>query len=835
MWEEALFKAAATGDAKTFQQAAERGARIDFENIMMQGNRPLHVAALGGHTEIVVWLLLNGANPNLTNRHYQNSPLHYAASGGHGMTVLCLLDGGADPNAADREGNTPLHWASQVEDGDCAKYLLQKGVDVTAENKRGETPLHYAAENGHKERVMAYCYHGADVGAKDHENGYTPFHYAAMMGEMDTMEILMHNDADIHALSSTGQNALHRASWNGKYDAVEFLLHLGVDPNVQDIRGDTPLHDAVIRGNNHIVTLLLKNGADRLIKNFGEPPHGGSNPYQIAQYRKLKQVCESFHRVAVHKTGVWSKKLKFLRNRKKTIKLDWDKVFLEALERGDMSIIKTMRERGVKVNRHVESYFCWTPLHYAVAYGHLELAMYLVDDWGADINALEEAGEHVLHLAAFGGHFNIVKWLISEKGIPVNWLTDDKRTACHCAALGNNYELICFLVANGADINVATEHPKGMTSAEKEAMLSVFSKKTRKERAHDFIPLDEYGRTVLHVAAEKNYLNLCHRLVQWGAEINTKDHHGNTALHFAAQAGHSALARRLLGLGADPLLYNRRGKSPEFLAHENLRLETIPMMKKNIAKVHSILSHKSIDSFFLSLKVAGLSEYFGIFELEGDCKDMRVLCDKVIMTRKRLKRMGLWPVEIKRIARMGKSGNLGRSLKLDLVENDLLSVYKVLGMHGYRFSFDLVEIGKDVFNQMAEKDALKLKGLQTKVKEEFHINDNKDKHSIENFWASAQVDSSLTELGDAIREMEEMEQIRHDFSPVRPEAPGPRVTQQNVSPRQERFRVAQQNTRFLAAKDINVKDMLHLHDDISFRKVDLDTKIETLPSSASTK
>ena len=71
--------------------------------------------------------------------------------------------------------------------------------------------------------------------------------------------------------------------------------------------------------------------------------------------------------------------------------------------------------------------------------------------------------------------------------------------------------------------------------------------------------------------------------------------------------------------------------------------------------------------------------------------------------------------------------------------------------------------------------------------------------------------------------------------PLCPSDAEQRATQQNVSPRQERFRVAQQNTRFLAAKDINVKDMLHLHDDISFRKVDLDTKIETLPSSASTK
>ena len=73
MWEEALFKAATSGDEKHFEVAAKRVDRIDFENVMKNGNRPLHVAALGGHNTIVVWLLANGADPNRPNRKFKNN------------------------------------------------------------------------------------------------------------------------------------------------------------------------------------------------------------------------------------------------------------------------------------------------------------------------------------------------------------------------------------------------------------------------------------------------------------------------------------------------------------------------------------------------------------------------------------------------------------------------------------------------------------------------------------------------------------------------------------------------------------------------------------------
>ena len=285
-------------------------------------------------------------------------------------------------------------------------------------------------------------------------------------------------------------------------------------------------------------------------------------------------------------------------------------------------------------------------------------------------------------------------------------------------------------------------------------------------------------------------------------------------MHFAAEGGHTELVLRLLGLGADPRLYNRRGKTAEFIANETLHFECTAVMKKNASKVYNLLTHKTSDSFFVSLKVAGISDYFGILGLEGHCHDMRVLCDKVVMTSKKLKNLGFFPAESRRIDRICKNKDLGRSLKLELVENDILSAYKVLVMRGNRFSFDLLQIDEDILKQLSETDSSKLKSLQAKISEEFHLNDNKEKHSIEKFWATAQIDSSLTELGDAIRDMKRMDELEHDFNPVRPEAPSPKDSVRNASPRQERFRVKYNHTGFLAAGDINVKDMVHIHNDM---------------------
>ncbi len=59
------------------------------------------------------------------------------------------------------------------------------------------------------------------------------------------------------------------------------------------------------------------------------------------------------------------------------------------------------------------------------------------------------------------------------------------------------------------------------------------------------------GRTTLHLAAMKGYIQIVHMLLEKGIDINTRDSQGWTALHLAAETGQQAVVKLLLDRGAD--------------------------------------------------------------------------------------------------------------------------------------------------------------------------------------------------------------------------------------------------------------------------------------------
>ena len=815
MWDEQLYKAASTGNIELFKTAVGRGARIDWENIAHNGNRPIHAAALGGHAEILVWLLGNGVSVGTPNRYFLNTPLHYAASKGRATCVMCLLDYGADFNCQDNHYNTPLMWASQIENLDSAFHLLKAGADPTLINDQGETALHFAAQEGHTELVSALIRLGADVNAADKNSGYMPMHYAAASGHGSVVSTLIKGGGQKDATSLQGNTALHRAAWNGRTDTVELLIKEGCNINIQDKRGDTPLHDASRMGHYNTVTSLLIAGADFRLKNFD--PQKPATAKDIARKRKHNKVLESFHQHAQIKSGLWSKKMKFLRSNSKHMKVNWTKVFLKALEDGDFPLVKQMVANKVDVNQHVVSHFSWTPLHYAVAYGHFEITKFLVEEHEADIDAIDDEGEHVLHLASLSGHYEIVRWLVQEKGIDPNVLTKEKFSPCHRAAKMGRLEMISFLLSYGADLSIKTESAFKMSKREWDAMMKHFSKAKQEELKDDFIPLDDFGDSVLHIAVREKFLTLAQRLVQWGADVNAKNHKGNTPLHEAVFCGNPSLVLRLLGMGADPYIYNRQGKTPHFCAHELHFYECAVTIENAQYVVDNVIRRKNMDSFFMALKVAGLESLYGILALEVDCHDMRHLTDRVLMGMDKLKNMGFRPVEIRRVQRMTLQESLGRSTEQALYDANLTAIYSVLSLHGYIFTSDLVQIDKEIYSQLELGAQQTLRQLSVDLHKEFHEMREAKKQDIQAFWRTAQVDNHvLGDLGAASQYAIQTanEEAENFYKPVPPSKPRPldaESTDGAGSPRQKRIQQLSNTPRFLGGSKLDVKDMIHFH------------------------
>jgi ankyrin repeat protein len=93
-----------------------------------------------------------------------------------------------------------------------------------------------------------------------------------------------------------------------------------------------------------------------------------------------------------------------------------------------------------------------TPLHVASEYGYADVAALLLKH-GADIDARDIVGATPLQWAALRGNVKVVELLIA-RGAIVNAQSSFGKTALHLAAAAGHSEIAAFLVAHGADLKI---------------------------------------------------------------------------------------------------------------------------------------------------------------------------------------------------------------------------------------------------------------------------------------------------------------------------------------------------------------------------------------------
>lgn len=76
------------------------------------GRRPIHVATIGGHIQIVKYLVENGANINIKNK-YGDTALHFCVHHNCYQIYSYLLVKGADPNILNNVNLSPIDVAKQ--------------------------------------------------------------------------------------------------------------------------------------------------------------------------------------------------------------------------------------------------------------------------------------------------------------------------------------------------------------------------------------------------------------------------------------------------------------------------------------------------------------------------------------------------------------------------------------------------------------------------------------------------------------------------------------------------------------------------------------------------
>ena len=246
----------------------------------------LNLAARKGHTDVVKFLLDQGAN--LVGGDGKESPIVEAARGGHLETVkvLCVYSRKAF-GTVPKGSWAALREAAQLRDdntyeekgAEMAEFLLSMGVDPNPP-ENAESPLQEAALRNHTKMTTLLLKHGAKPYLEDRMK-YNALTAAIKYKSAKTAAILIKAEIPDPAIRTAYiQDALEYAARVGNREMVLLVLESGPDDvnvNVKDWRGETPLVLAIYKPDVPTARLLLRRGARQDI-----PDRNGQLPLLLA-------------------------------------------------------------------------------------------------------------------------------------------------------------------------------------------------------------------------------------------------------------------------------------------------------------------------------------------------------------------------------------------------------------------------------------------------------------------------------------------------------------------------------------------------------------------------
>mmetsp|Transcript_14721 Transcript_14721/g.23807 ORF Transcript_14721/g.23807 Transcript_14721/m.23807 type:complete len:897 (-) Transcript_14721:44-2734(-) len=252
------------GYVEKLNKMIEEG-QVQEDEPHVDGLTAIHVAAQGGHLEMVKVLIEAGVESSLGHLDDAGrSPLVLAVQGNYGEVASVLVEAGSDPNTpyVDDEGDEHnlLFDAIMVENEEFALLLIEKGAELYYTDDKKVSTLLQSSHRGLSQVVKALLEKHAGKGGKvdfvdlASEDGITPLIAAASEGNVECVKLLLEAKADVNAKDKDGTNSLMAASARGHLDVVSALLGAGANVNEQNADGHTALMFAY-NGKNQVETL----------------------------------------------------------------------------------------------------------------------------------------------------------------------------------------------------------------------------------------------------------------------------------------------------------------------------------------------------------------------------------------------------------------------------------------------------------------------------------------------------------------------------------------------------------------------------------------------------
>ena len=411
------------------------------------GATALHWAASLDDAETMGRLIRAGAKVDTPNA-YGVTPLALAAANGNAAVIDQLLKAGASPNHAVRAGETPLMLAARAGKPEAVKRLLDAGAAIDAkETWNGQTALMWAAAAGHGSVVQTLVASHADIHVRSN-GGTTALLFAARHGDVDSVRALLAAGAEVREKRPDGATPLLVAVINGHEDLVDYLLDHGADPNVEG--GSTELTVQGVRARPMVLKYRKLTNNERDSEGvtrgniFGKPLHAAvhvANWHLSDQFISVKfdrlRVIESLLAHGADVDGRISMEEPRWSGARYRRHLAGATAFLLAAKSADVEVMRLLLGYGADSTINTEENI--TPLMAAagIAWASnqdraseaqvLEAVKLLVEEAGADVNAISDLGETAMHAAAYRGANSVVQFLF-DNGASLDVVAKDGRT-----------------------------------------------------------------------------------------------------------------------------------------------------------------------------------------------------------------------------------------------------------------------------------------------------------------------------------------------------------------------------------------------------------------------
>jgi ankyrin repeat protein len=386
---------------------------VDVNAPQPDGATALHWAAHWDDAAMADVLIRAGARVNAVNEHGA-TPLWLACTNGNAAMAQRLLLSKADPNLAMSNGETPLMAAARSGNAEVVKALLAHGANVNAvEANGGQTALMWAASQAHPQVTRVLIEKGADIRRRS-KGDFTALLFAARQGDSESVRSLVAAGAEVNERTRDGSTALLVAVASAQDSTALALLELGADPNLADSNGYTPLH-AIVWKASAKVGLVKPNGSSTLVKAL--LAHGAKP--NVPFLKDPLPIPGSY----IYSAGLAGATPLWL-----------------AAKSADASVMRALVTGGADLRMGNNGGI--TPLMVAAGMSQsrgpgsaseseLLEAVKAAVELGADMNAVNEAGQTAVHGAAAAGFNSIIQFL-ADRGAKLD--VKDKRGQTPLAA-----------------------------------------------------------------------------------------------------------------------------------------------------------------------------------------------------------------------------------------------------------------------------------------------------------------------------------------------------------------------------------------------------------------